>query len=333
MLSRRAFNGSCLALTTSTTSLATLLGTSTTAQAADDYPSKPSRLIVPYTPGGNTDILGRVIAKELQQASGQAVVVDNKAGAAGTIGTDFVAKSKPDGYTLLLASFGNILTASSLYKKLPYDPVNDLVAVSLLATPQTVIVAGSTLPFTDVKGLIAYAKANPGKLNYSSSGTGSSNHLFGALFASMAGVSMTHVPYSGSGPAINDILAGSIQLSFAPFPLVLEHIKAGKLRALAVTGATRHPLMPDVPTVAEAGLPGYEALGWFALMVPAGTPEPVVNKLNAEVNRIIALPEVRANLAREGAEPVGGTPQDAKRSITEGVKKWGDLVKKLDITV
>lgn len=301
------------------------------AGAAGDYPSKPIRLIVPYTPGGNTDVLGRIIADELGKATGQAVVVDNKAGAAGTIGTDLVAKSKPDGYTLLLASFGNILTARSLYEKLPYDPMNDLAPVVLLATPQTVLVANSALGFNDVKGLIAYAKANPGKLNYSSSGNGSSNHLFGALFASMAGVQMTHVPYKGSGAAVNDVLSGAIQLSFAPFPLVLEHIKAGTLKALAVTGRTRHPLLPDTPTMAEAGVPGYEALGWFALMVPAKTPPEIVERLNKEVNRIIGSEQVRAALAREGAEPVGGSVQDARRSVVEGAKKWGDLVRQLDI--
>lgn len=299
---------------------------------AADFPNRASRLIVPYTPGGNTDILGRVIAHELNRATGQPVVVENRPGAAGTIGTDLVAKSPPDGYTMLLASFGNILTAAALYKGLPYDPVNDLVPVTLVATPQTVIVVNAKLPFSDLKGVIAYALANPGKLNYGSSGNGSSNHLFGALFASMAGVEMTHVPYKGSGPAINDVLAGTIQLSFAPFPLVMGHIKAGTLRPLAVTGSVRHPLLPHTPTVAEAGVPGYEAVGWFALMAPAGTPRSIVAQLNQQVNRIIALPEVRAQLAQEGAEPVGGTPEEARRSVVDGAKKWGDLVRKLGIT-
>jgi tripartite-type tricarboxylate transporter receptor subunit TctC len=302
------------------------------AHAAGEYPNHPGHLVVPYTPGGNTDMLGRVIAEELGRATGQQMIVDNRPGAAGTIGTDQVAKSPPDGYTLLLASFGNILTAAALYKDLPYDPVNDLTPITMVAAPQTVIVVNPSLPFTDVKGMIAYAKANPGKLNYGSSGNGTSNHLFGALFASMAKVQMTHVPYKGSGPAINDVLAGTIQLSFAPFPLVMGHIKAGTLRPLAVTGSTRHPLLPAIPTVAEAGVPGYEALGWFALMAPANTPKPVIMMLNREINRIIQLPAVRARLAQEGADPLGGTPEEARRSILEGVKKWGDLVKKLNIT-
>ncbi|GAB2908752.1 tripartite tricarboxylate transporter substrate binding protein [Paralcaligenes ginsengisoli] len=296
------------------------------------YPDRPIRLIVPYTPGGNTDLLGRMIAQRLGESTGQTVVVENRPGAAGTIGVDAVAKAKPDGYTMVLASFGNILTAAAWYKTLPYDPVADLAPVALLATPQTVLVANPKLPFNDVKGLIAYAKANPGKLNYGSSGSGSSNHLFGALFASMAHIDMTHVPYKGSGPAINDVMAGTIQLSFAPFPLVIGQIATGRLKALAVTGATRHPLLPHTPTVAEAGVPGYEALGWFALMVPAGTPKPLIDRLNVEVNRILKLPEVKASLAQEGAEPVGGTPEAARRSITEGVKKWGGLVNKLGIT-
>lgn len=302
------------------------------AHGAGAYPDRPIRLIVPYTPGGNTDLLGRMIAQRLGESTGQTVVVENRPGAAGTIGVDAVAKSKPDGYTMVLASFGNILTAAAWYKTLPYDPVADLAPIALLATPQTVLVANPRLPFNDVKGLIAYAKANPGKLNYGSSGSGSSNHLFGALFASMAHIDMTHVPYKGSGPAINDVMAGTIQLSFAPFPLVIGQIATGRLKALAVTGATRHPLLPHTPTVAEAGVPGYEALGWFALMVPAGTPKPLIDRLNVEVNRILKLPEVKASLAQEGAEPVGGTPEAAQRSIIEGVKKWGGLVKKLGIT-
>jgi tripartite-type tricarboxylate transporter receptor subunit TctC len=303
------------------------------AHGADNYPDRPTRLIVPYTPAGNTDLLGRIIAQNLTKVLGQPVVVENRPGAGGAIGVDLVAKAKPDGYTLALASFGNILTAGSLYKHLSYDPVNDLTPVILLATPQTALVINASLPFKNVKDLIAYARENPNKLNYGSSGNGSSNHLFGALFASMAHIQMTHVPYSGSAPVINDLLAGNIQLSFAPFPLVIGQIKAGRLRALAVTGAVRHPLLPDVPTVAQAGVPGYEAIGWFALMAPARTPAAIVARLNTEINRIIKLQQVKENLAREGAEPVGGTPEQARASVSEGVKKWGTLVKTLNITL
>ncbi|WP_420227352.1 Bug family tripartite tricarboxylate transporter substrate binding protein [Pigmentiphaga litoralis] len=303
------------------------------ARAADAYPDRPVRLVVPYTPGGNTDLLARIIAQKLGEAWKQSVVVENRAGAAGTIGVDLVAKSKPDGYTIVLGTFGNILTAPGLYKNLPYDAVKDLAPIILLAEPATALVVHPGVPANSVTELIAYAKAHPGALNYGSSGSGSSNHLFGALFASMANVKMTHVPYKGSGPAVNDLVGGMIQVSFAPFPLVLEQIKAGKLKALAVTGATRSPALPQVPTVAEAGLKGYEAIGWFALMAPAGTPRSILSKLNTEVDRILKTPEVRASLAAEGADPVGGSIDDAARSITEGVRKWGTLVQQLDITL
>lgn len=301
------------------------------ARADDAFPSRPSRLIVPYTPGGNTDLLGRVVAQGLSQVWGQSVVVENKPGAAGTIGVEMVAKSRPDGYTTVLGSFGNILVARSLYKSLSYDPAKDLEPVVLLATPPVVLVANEKMPFDDVKGLIEYARRNPGKLNYGSSGNGSSNHLFGELFASMAGVKLTHVPYKGSGPSVSDTISGQIQLNFAPFPLVREHIKGGKLKALAVTSAKRSPVLPDVPTVAEAGLPGYEAVGWFGLMAPAGTPKAVLDRINRDVNQVLKSPAIRESLASEGAEPAGGSVDDARRSIAEGERKWGGLVEKLNI--
>jgi len=301
------------------------------ARADEAFPSRPSRLIVPYTPGGNTDLLGRVIAQGLGQTWGQSVVVENKPGAAGTIGVEMVAKSKPDGYTTVLGSFGNILVARSLYKSLGYDPAKDLEPVVLLATPPVVLVANEKMPFDDVKGLIDYARHNPGKLNYGSSGNGSSNHLFGELFASMAGVKLVHVPYKGSGPSVSDTIAGQIQLNFAPFPLVREHIKSGKLKALAVTSARRSPVLPDVPTVAEAGLPGYEAVGWFGLMAPAGTPKTILERINHDVNKVLESPAIRESLASEGAEPAGGSVEDARRSIAEGERKWGKLVQELDI--
>ncbi|OVZ60633.1 hypothetical protein CDO44_07855 [Pigmentiphaga sp. NML080357] len=308
-----------------------LLAAGAAAQAEDAFPSRPSRLIVPYTPGGNTDLLGRVIAQGLSQAWGQSVVVENKPGAAGTIGVEMVAKSKPDGYTTVLGSFGNILVARSLYKNLGYEPTKDLEPVALLAMPPVVLVANERMPFNDVKGLIDYARRNPAKLNYGSSGNGSSNHLFGELFASMAGVKLTHVPYKGSGPSVSDTIAGQIQLNFAPFPLVREHIKSGKLKALAVTSAKRSPVLPEVPTVAEAGLPGYEAVGWFGLMAPAGTPREILERINRDVNQVLKSPAVRENLISEGAEPAGGSVEDARRSIAEGERKWGRLVEQLNI--
>lgn len=301
------------------------------AVAVEPYPSKPIQLIVPFTPGGNTDLLGRMIAQKLSEAWGTSVVVENRPGAGGTMGVNLVVNAKPDGYTLVIGTFGNILVAQNLYKKLPYDPITDLVPVILLATPPTIVTTTKKLPVKDIAGLIAYAKANPGVLNYGSSGNGTSNHLLVELFASMADVRMTHVPYKGSGPSINDLIAGTIQLNFAPFPLVLQQIKAGNLRALAVTGAQRSPVLPDVPTVAEAGLPDYEANGWFALMAPKGTPKEIVAKLNAEINRILKTPDMKAGLAAEGADPVGGTPSEAARSMAQGINKWHGLVKKLEL--
>ncbi len=297
--------------------------------AAEKYPNKPIQLIVPYTPGGNTDILGRLIAQKLGEAWGARVIVDNRPGAGGTIGVNMVAKAKPDGHTLALAAFGNIIVAKSLYKDLPYDPVNDLDPVILVATPPTILTATASLPANNVKELIAYGKANPGVLNYGSSGKGTSNHLFAELFSSMSGIDMTHVPYKGSGPAINDLVAGLTQLNFAPQPLVLSSIKTGALKALAVTGAERMQMLPDVPTVSESGLPGYQGIGWFGVVAPKGTPPDIIKKLNAEINRILESPDVRKRLTEEGASPVGGSPEDAKRSISEEIEKWKDLASKV----
>ena len=303
------------------------------AGAAGTYPAKGIQLVVPYTPGGNTDLLGRLIAQKLEAAWGVPVVVDDRPGAGGTIGVNHVAKSRPDGYTLALGAFGNILVARAMYRNLAYDPATDLIPVVLLATPPTIVTATRTLPVDDIAGLVAYAKAHPGKAHFGSSGHGTSNHLLGELFASMAKVHMTHVAYKGSGPAINDLIAGITQLNFAPYPLVAQQIKASTLKALAVTSAQRSPLLPGVPTVAEGGLPGYEGTGWFALMAPKGTPAKVVEKLNREVNRILNTPEVRSALSAEGAVPIGGSPADASRSMAEGTAKWQRLVKALDIRI
>ena len=296
---------------------------------AEEYPNKPIQLIIPYTPGGNTDILGRLIAQKLGEAWDARVIVENRPGAGGTIGVNMVAKAKPDGHTLALAAFGNIIVAKSLYKDLAYDPVNDLDPVILVATPPTILTATSSLPANNVTELIAYGKANPGVLNYGSSGKGTSNHLLAELFSEMSGIKMTHVPYKGSGPAINDLIAGLTQLNFAPQPLVLSAIKTGSLKALAVTGTERMPMLPDVPTVAESGLPGYEGVGWFGLVAPKGTPPEIIHKLNAEVNRILNSPDVRKRLTDEGAKPVGGSPEEAKRSINDGIAKWKGLAAKV----
>lgn len=302
-------------------------GTST----AQNYPTRPVRFIVPFAPGGNTDVQGRLIAQKLSEAWAHQVVVDNRGGAGGTLGVDMAAKAAPDGYTLVLASFGNILVGPALYRKLPYDPLKDLAPVVLVSTPPGLLVVNPTLPAKDVQELIAYARSNPGRINYGSAGNGVWNHLFGELFKSMARIEMTHVPYKGTAPAITDLIGGQLQMMMSPFPTALPHVKSGRLRALAVTDARRSPVVPNIPTVAESGLPGYAAASWFALLAPAATPKPIITKLNRDVNRVLAEPAVRAVFVSDGSEPVGGTTEDLARSIREGMAKWGKLVRDLNV--
>jgi len=292
-----------------------------------DYPSKPIRLLIPYTPGGNADVLGRTIGQHLGTAWKVPVVVENKPGASGTLAVDTVAKAAPDGYTVVLGVFGNILVAKSLYKRLPYDPEKDLAPFSLVATPPTVLVANTDFGPSTVGELLAYARKNAGKVFYASSGKGTSNHLFGELLASLSGVELKHIPYKGMGPALNDVVGGRVQLAFAPFPLALPQIKAGRLKALGVTGASRSEVLPGVPTIAEQGVAGYEGSGWFALMAPAGVPPAILQKLNAEVDRILKRPDIRNSLAAEGATPVGGDIAVVERSMQEGIRKWGPLAR------
>ncbi|MPZ45911.1 MAG: tripartite tricarboxylate transporter substrate binding protein [Betaproteobacteria bacterium] len=301
------------------------------AATAQNYPNRPVRFIVPFAPGGNTDVQGRLIAQKLSEAWGQQVVVDNRGGAGGTLGADMAAKAAPDGYTFVLASFGNILVGPALYRKLPYDPVKDLAPVVLVSTPPGLLVVNPTLPARDVQELVAYARANPGRINYGSAGNGVWNHLFGELFKSMAKIEMTHVPYKGTAPAITDLIGGQLQMMMSPFPTALPHVKSGRLRALAVTDARRSPVVPNIATVAESGLPGYAAASWFALLAPAATPKPIITKLNLDVNRIFAEPAVKAAFVSDGSEPVGGTPEDLARSIREGMAKWGKLVRDLNV--
>lgn len=299
--------------------------------AAQSYPSKPVRFIVPFTPGGNTDVQGRLIAQRLSAMWGQQVVVDNRPGAGGTLGVETAARSQPDGYTLVLASFGNILAGPALYRKLPYDPLKDLAPVILVSNPPGLLIAHPGLPVKNVKELIAYARSNPGRLNYGSAGNGTWNHLFAELFKSSAGIEMTHVPYRGAAPAVTDVVGGQIQLGMAPFPPTLQHIRSGRLRALAVTSATRSPILPEVPTVSESGLPGYEAVGWFGVLAPAGTPKAIVEKINRDINRVFDEPKVKAAFAADGTEPAGGTPEALAKSMRVGIAKWGKLVRELDV--
>jgi len=291
------------------------------------YPSRPIRLVVPFPAGGTTDILARSVAQKLTEAWGQPVVVDNRPGAAGNIGAELVAKAPPDGYTLLMGTVGTHAINASLYAKMPYDHVKDFVPVILVAGVPNVLVVNPAVPAHSVSELIAYGKANPGKLNFASSGSGTSIHLSGELFKVSTGVQMTHIPYKGSAPALQDLIGGQVQLMFDNLPSALPQIKGGKLRALAVTSTTRAAVLPDVPTVAESGLPGFEASSWFGILAPAGTPPAIVTKINGEVAKWVASAEAKEKLLSQGANAAGGTPEDFARHIQAETAKWAKVVK------
>lgn len=311
--------------------LAGLALSSSAAGAAETYPTRPIRFIIPFTPGGNTDVLGRILGNKLTEAFGQQVVIDNRPGAGGTVGVEQATKATPDGYTIVMGTFGSVLVANSLYKKLAYDPQRDLAPVVLVSTPPGLLVVNPSLPVKSVQELIGYAQTNAGKLNYASSGSGTWNHLFGELFNSAARVKIVHVPYKGAAPAVTDLLGGQVQTMFTPFPPALPHVRSGRLRAIAVSTAKRSGLLPEIPTVAESGVPGYAAEGWFAVLAPAKTPPAIVKRLNGELNRALHMPDVKASLAADGAEPAGGTPEELALSIREGVAKWSRLIRDLGI--
>ena len=306
---------------------ATVLSASPFAWAQSGWPEKTIRLVIPFPAGGTTDIVGRVVANELHKAWNVSVVPDNRAGAGGNIGTEIVARSDPDGYTMLLCTVGTQAINSSLYSKLPYDPVKDFEAVTLVAKVPNVVVVNPSVKANTLQELIALLKANPGKINYASSGNGSSIHLSAELFKTMTGTAMVHIPYKGSAPAIADLLGGQVSVMFDNLPSALPQIKAGKLRALAVTSARRSPALPDVPTVAEAGVPGYEASSWFGVVVPAGTPKEIITKTRQTIATAIAKPEARDKLLAQGAEPVGDTPEEFTQFIRSETAKWAKVVK------
>ena len=274
---------------------------------AEDYPSRAVRVIVPFSPGGAVDGPMRLLADGLSKRLGQAVFVENKPGAGATIGTEVVAKSPPDGYTLLLASQTNAISAT-LYAHLSYDPIEDFAPISLIGREPGVIVVNPSLPVHTVQELIAYVKAHPGEVDYASSGNGSGQHLFAALLCSMTGMKMNHVPYRGSGQATADLIGGQVKVAIPGTAGMVGHIRSGKLRALAVTGAKRSPQLPDVPTVAEAGVPGYEAYVWMGLLAPKGTPQPIIDRLNRELVAVLATDEVKRYMDNAGIEIVGSTP-------------------------
>jgi len=307
--------------------LAALLTVCVSGAWAQAYPTKPIRLVVPFPAGGTTDILAREVGQRLSMTLGQPVVIDNRPGAAGNIGADLVAKSAPDGYTLLMGTVGTHAINASLYAKMPYDHVKDFAPVILVAGVPNVLEVNPALPVNSVADLIKLAKAKPGQINFASSGSGTSIHLSGELFKTMAGVDMTHVPYKGSAPAITDLIGGQVQVMFDNLPSSLQFIKAGKLRAIAVTSAKRAPALPDVPTIAESGLPGFEASSWFGIVAPAGTPPAIIARINNDVDQWLQSSEAKEKLLAQGAIPAGGTPEQFAAHIRAETEKWAKVVK------
>jgi tripartite-type tricarboxylate transporter receptor subunit TctC len=297
------------------------------AQSAGAYPSKPIRIVVPFPPGGATDILARAIGNELSKAFNQSVVIENKGGGGGNPGADLVAKSAPDGYTLVMATVGTHAINMSLYSKMPYDAVRDFEPVVLVAGVPNLLVVHPSVPAKSVRELTALAKAQPGKLNVASSGSGTSIHLAAELYKQMAGVDIVHVPYKGSAPAVADLLGGQVQMMFDNLPVSLPHVRAGKLRPLAVTSMTRSSALPEVPTMDEEGYKGFDATSWFGLLAPAGTPREIITRLNAASVKALASPEMRERLAAQGAEPVGNTPEQFAAFIKAEIEKWSKIVK------
>jgi len=293
---------------------------------------RPIRMVVPLSPGGFADVPGRILAARLSSSLGYNVFVENRPGAGGTIGADFVAKSAPDGYTLLFTGTPHVISAW-VYKKLPYDPLKDFEPVALVASGPYVLVVNPQLPVHSIRELIAAAKAQPGKIDYASSGNGSAQHLVSALFASMAGIELNHVPYKGSGPAMQDLLGGQVKVSFAGIPNVLPHVKAGRLRALAVSTPQRSPDLPDVPTAAEAGVPGYQATLWLNLAAPAGTPGEIVQRLYAETAKALQDAELQQSFRAAGVEASPMSPQELAGFMRAEYEKWGKVVRDTGATV
>ena len=299
-----------------------------TGVSAQNYPSRPIRLVVPYPPGGPLDIMARAIGQKLTEAWSQPVVVDNRAGDGGNIGAELVAKSPADGYTLLLGAVATHAINPTLYGKVPYDPVKDFAPVALVAQVPNILVVNPSVPARSVKELIELARARPGYLNFGSGSTGSTGHLAGELFNAMAGVQMVHIPYKGGAPAMADLLAGQVQLMFDNLANALPNVRAGRLRALAVTTLARSPAIPDLPTIAESGLPGFDLTTWFGLMVPAGTPPEIVIKLNAGIARALNAKDMRERLEKMGAEPpADNTPEHFAAFIRAEAAKYAKVVK------
>lgn len=297
------------------------------ASAQANYPAKPITIVVPFAAGGTTDILARVIGEALKTELGQPVVIDNRAGAGGNIGGALAAKAAADGYTLFMGTVGTHAINASLYKKMPFDHVKDFAPLTRVAMVPNLLVAHPSRPYRTVQELIAYAKANPGKVTYGSSGNGSSIHLSGELFNSLAKVDMIHVPYKGSAPAVSDLIGGQIDIMFDNMPSAIQHVRSGRLKAIAVTTARRSPELPNVPTIAEAGVPGYEATSWFGMFAPAATPAPIVARLNTALVKVLGDAQVKKKLAEQGAEPYAEKPEQFAEFIRKETAKWSQVVK------
>ena len=296
------------------------------------YPDKPIRMIVPFPPGGATDVIGRVMAQRLSTALGQQVVVDNRGGAGGNLGADAVAKATPDGYTILMGAMTSHAIMATLERSsIKYNFEKDLVPVSIVGSVPLVFVVHPSVPATTLKELIAHAKANPGKLSFASSGAGAPQRMGGELFKRVAGLNMLHIPYKGSGPAMTDLMGGHVLTMVETVPAALPHIKAGKIRALAVTTPQRISMLPDVPTAAEAGLPGFELSSLFGILVPAGTPQAIIARLNAEITKVLSMPEVKQELLQQGAYTVTSTPEQAQARVHQEITMWAKVIREADI--
>lgn len=305
---------------------AVLLAIALTA-SAEDYPTRPIRVIVPSTAGGSVDTLARLVGTHLSERWKQQVVVDNRSGAGGVIAGELTARAAPDGYTLIMATISAMVTNVSLTRNLPYDPVRDFAPITLVASQQIVLIVNPAVPAKNVQELIALARAKPGQLTFASAGNGSGGHLSGELLKILAGINLTHVPYKGIAPAIVDVISGQVSMTFTSIISGTPHIKSGRVRALAVTGAHRSPALPDIPTMIESGVKGYESNTWYGLLAPKATPRAIVTKLNKEVVSIINLPEVKSHLLAEGAEPVGDTPEEFGAIIKSDIAKWGKVIR------
>ena len=300
------------------------------AAGAQGYPAKPVRIVVPFPAGGGVDLTARTVGQKLTEYLGQQVVIDNRAGAAGTIGAEHVAKSAPDGYTLLVAGPGSVAVAPLLFPKLGYNPLKDLAPITMLVTMPYIIVAHPSVPAKNAAELIALAKANPGKLNMASGGAGTGQHLAGELFNVLAGIRMIHIPYKGTAPAIADIMGGHADLTFSD-PSVLPQVQAGRLRALGVSGTKRYPALPGVPTVNESGLPGFDALNWYPMMAPAGTPKELITRLNTEAIRALNAPDVRDKLLAQGLIPTPMSPEQLGQFIRDDYERWARVIKAANV--